>query len=69
MTELCSICYEQGVKDMEEAMNMHPRIYKPMIQWVKEKAEEVCTEWNGIGSIEAENVLEKLFLRPNQPNE
>lgn len=62
LNELCTYCYEQGAKDMETAMSLHPRIYKPMIEQVKEKAKEICEHWNGIGYIESEAVLEEMYL-------
>lgn len=61
LNELCTYCYEQGVKDMEEAMGMHKRISKPMIKQVKEKAQEICTVWNNVGYIESESVLEEWY--------
>lgn len=48
MNVIHSDSYQLGMKHVKEAMEMHPRIYKPMIDEVLDKAKEIREEWDQI---------------------
>lgn len=59
--ELHSRAYEYAVNHVFEAMGMHPRISKPMIEQVKQKYVEVREHWDACYEVyTAESALEEL---------
>lgn len=58
--------YDLGRNNVFEAMSCHPRIYKPMIEQTRQKAEQIREEWDGLFQRDMDvNEVEdavKLFL-------
>lgn len=48
MTIIHSNAYSLGAKHMIEAMEMHPKIYKPTVEQVIIKANQIREEWDEV---------------------
>jgi uncharacterized protein YwgA len=49
---LNSQAYDMAVKHMQEAMSMHPRISKRMIEEVTERSKKVREDWDGLYAVD-----------------
>lgn len=69
MTIIHSDSYSAGMKHVIEAMEMHPRIYKPMVKEVLAKAREIRENWDDVKETEVtEDELEQIrqMIRPKK---
>lgn len=56
-----SKAYALGVKHMQEAMSIHPRISQRMVEEVTHKADEIREQWDGIKTVTIDDTVSVDF--------
>lgn len=61
MNEVHTRAYAMRMNHIQEAMECHPRISKPMVEQVLRKAEEIREQWDGLKTVTVEDTESAAF--------